>query len=289
MENIVTNDRIEGYCAALTAAEYAKGTIAKYRRDLLALADWLDNRPATQENLTEWKSDLMAKNYAPCTINSMLAAANGFFRQMGRGIKLKFLRVQRQLYRDGARELSRAEYERLLAAARESGKVRLALIMETLCAAGIRISELRYITIEVAKARRTTIALKGKIWTILLSKKLCDKLLRYTRKNGITTGEIFRTKSGCGISGRQVWQEMKQLCEKAGVTASKVFPHNFRRLFAVTYYKASKDIARLADVLGHSSIETTRIYLMISEKEQARQLERLGLVSYGEINILLFP
>ena len=279
MENIVTNDRIADYCAALTAEEYAKGTIEKYRRDLCALADWLNDRPATRENLTEWKSDLMAKNYAPCTINSMLAAANGFFRHMGWGIKLKFLRIQRQLYRDGARELSRAEYERLLAAAREGGKVRLALIMETLCAAGIRISELRYITIEAAKARRATIALKGKIRTILLSKKLCEKLLRYARKCGITTGEIFRTKSGRGISRRQVWQELKNLCEKAGVAASKVFPHNFRRLFAVTYYKASKDIARLADVLGHSSIETTRIYLMISEKEQARQLERLGLVS----------
>ncbi len=279
MENIVTNDRIVDYCAALTTAEYAKGTIAKYRRDLIALAEWLDNRPATQENLTEWKSSLIVKNYAPCTINSMLAAANGFFRHMGWGIKLKFLRIQRQLYRDGARELSRAEYERLLAAARDNGKVRLALIMETLCAAGIRISELRYITIEAAKARHATILLKGKIRTILLSKKLCEKLLRYARKNGITTGEIFLTKSGRGISRRQVWQELKNICEKAGVTASKVFPHNFRRLFAVTYYKASKDIARLADVLGHSSIETTRLYLMISEKEQARQLERLGLVS----------
>ena len=137
MENIVMNDRIEGYCAALAIAEYAKGTIAKYRRDLCALTNWLSNCLATQENLTEWKSDLMAKNYAPCTINSMLAAANGFFRHMGWGIKLKFLQIQRQLYRDGAREMSRAEYEHLLAAARENGRVRLALTMETLCAAGI--------------------------------------------------------------------------------------------------------------------------------------------------------
>ncbi len=208
MESIVTQEKIEGYCAVLTTAEYAKGTIAKYRRDLFALADWLDNRPATRENLTEWKSDLMAKNYAPCTINSMLAAANGFFRHMGWGIKLKFLRIQRQLYRDEARE---------------SGKVRLALIMETLCAAGIRISELRYITIEAVKLRRATIALKGKIRTILLSKKLCEKLLRYARKNGITTGEIFRTKSGRGISRRQVWQELKRLCEKARAAVSKVY------------------------------------------------------------------
>ena len=254
MENIVTNDRIEDYCAALTALP--RGKISP------------NGSPVS------WRKTMHPAQSIPCW-----RRRTAFSATMAGGSKLKFLRIQRQLYRDGARELSRAEYERLLAAARESGKVRLALIMETLCAAGIRISELRYITVEAAKARRATIALKGKIRTILLSKKLCEKLLRYARKNGIMAGEIFRTKSGRSISRRQVWQEMKNLCEKAGVAASKVFPHNFRRLFAVTYYKASKDIARLADVLGHSSIETTRIYLMISEKEQARQLERLGLVS----------
>ena len=151
--------------------------------------------------------------------------------------------------------------------------------METLCATGIRISELRYMTIEAAQTGQATIALKGKIRTILLSTKLCRKLLQYAKKQGMTSGEIFCTRSGRGISRRQVWQELKRLCKRAGVAASKVFPHNFRRLFATIYYKASKDIARLADVLGHSSIETTRIYLMISEKEQAKQLERMGLVT----------
>ncbi len=206
MSNIVTNDRIEGYCTALVAAEYAKGTIAKCRRDLFALADWLDNRPATQENLTEWKSSLMAKNYAPCTINSILAAANGFFRYMGWGIKLKFLRIQRQLYRDGARELSHAEYERLLAAARESGKARLALIMETLCAAGIRISELRYITVEVAKTRQATIALKGKICTILLSNLLLNKDVEITVNFTDVADDAWYAKAvntAAGRAGRQ--------------------------------------------------------------------------------------
>lgn len=151
--------------------------------------------------------------------------------------------------------------------------------METLCATGIRISELRYITVEAARAGRATISLKGKIRTILLSTKLCRKLLKYARKQKIAAGEIFLTSSGKGISRRQVWYELKRLCKAAGVESSKVFPHNFRRLFAVTYYRACKDIARLADVLGHSSIETTRIYLTVSGAEQARQLDRLGLVS----------
>ena len=175
--------------------------------------------------------------------------------------------------------MSRQEYDRLLTAARSSGQERLALIMETLCATGIRISELRYITVEAVERGRATISLKGKIRTILLSTKLCRKLLKYARKQKIAAGEIFLTSSGKGISRRQVWFELKRLCKAAGVEASKVFPHNFRRLFAVTYYRVCKDIARLADVLGHSSIETTRIYLTISGEEQARQLDRLGLVS----------
>ena len=279
MESIVTKERIEDYCAGLIAEERAAATITKYRRDLNKLSDWLAERPASNESLGEWKAHLTAKNYAPCTINAMLAAANGFFRYMKWNIHIRFLKVQRKLFRDTSKELKRTEYERLLTVAKESGQQRLALIMETLCATGIRISELRYITAEAAHKGKTTISLKGKIRTILLSTKLCRKLLKYAKNNQIQTGEIFRTKSGRAISRRQVWQELKRLCVKAGVEESKVFPHNFRRLFATIYYKASKDLARLADVLGHSSIETTRIYLMVSEEEEMKQLERLGLVS----------
>lgn len=279
MEHIVTKEHIEAYCAALHAAERAGSTIVKYRRELNQLAVWLAGRPTSQERLTEWKAALAAQDYAPRTINAMLAAANGFFRYMGWEIHLKLLKIQRRLFRDTARELSRAEYERLLTAAKDSGQERLALIMETLCATGIRISELRYMTVEASQTGQATITLKGKIRTILLSTKLCRKLLQYAKKHGMTSGEIFCTRSGRGISRRQVWHELKRLCKRSGVAASKVFPHNFRRLFATIYYKASKDIARLADVLGHSSIETTRIYLMISEKEQAKQLERMGLVT----------
>lgn len=279
MDNIITREQINTYCASMLADERAAGTVAKYRRDVTAFARWLGGRPVSKENSTGWKAYLLNRGYAPRTVNSMLAAVNSFFRFAGWNIKVKFLKIQRQLFRDATRELNRAEYTQLLAAARSNGQERLALIMETLCATGIRISELRYITVAAAQQGKATISLKGKIRTILLSTKLCRKLLKYAKKQKIATSEIFLTSSGKGISRRQVWHELKRLCAAAGVESSKVFPHNFRRLFAVTYYKASRDIARLADVLGHSSIETTRIYLTVSGADQARQLDRLGLVS----------
>lgn len=279
MDNIMAQEQINDYCAALLADERSAGTISKYRRDLTAFARWLAGRPATKETAAGWKAHLLEQHYAPRTINSMLAAVNGFCRFAGLPIKLKFLSIQRQIFRDSAKELTKEEYDRLLTAARESGQERLALIMETLCATGIRVSELRYITVEAALAGRATITLKGKIRTILLPAKLCRKLVKYARKQKTASGEIFLTKSGRPITRRQVWYELKRLCKAAGVEPSKVFPHNLRHLFATTFYKACKDIARLADVLGHSSIDTTRIYLMVSGAEQQRQLDRLGLVS----------
>lgn len=279
MDNIITTERIEAYCLSLLADERSAGTISKYHRDLTAFSLWLDGRAVTKETAAGWKSHLSHRGYAPCTVNSMLAAVNGFCRFMAWHIKVKFLKIQRQLFLDPAREMTREEYTRLLTTARETGQERLALIMETLCATGIRISELRYITVEAAKDGRATIALKGKIRTILLPTKLYRKLIKYAKKEKIASGAIFRTKSGTPISRRQVWYELKRLCQAAGVEPTKVFPYNFRHLFATTFYKACKDIARLADVLGHSNIETTRIYLAVSGEEQTRQLDRLGLVS----------
>lgn len=279
MNSIITAEQIDAYCLSLVADERAAGTISKYRRDLTAFARWLDGRAVTKETAAGWKSHLSHRDYAPRTINSMLAALNSFFRFMDWNIKVRFLKVQRQIFRDSAKELTKGEYDRLLTAARESGQERLALIMETLCATGIRVSELRYITVEAAKAGRATITLKGKIRTILLPAKLCRKLLKYAKKQKTASGEIFLTKSGRPITRRQVWFELKRLCRAAGVEPTKVFPHNLRHLFATTFYRACRDIVRLADMLGHSSIDTTRIYLMVSGTEQQRQLDRLGLVS----------
>ena len=182
------------------------------------------------------------------------------------------------MFRSTARDLTREDYTRLVETAQALGKDRLALLIETICATGIRVSEVRYITVEAARAGQTTISLKGKLRTILLPGKLCRKLLKYARKKKIASGEIFLTRSGRGLSRRQIWAEMKALCDRAGVERSKVFPHNLRHLFARTFYRACRDVAKLADVLGHSSIETTRIYLISTGAEHARQMAKLGLV-----------
>ena len=175
--------------------------------------------------------------------------------------------------------MTREEYQTLLETARGEGRERLALLMETICATGIRVSEVRYITVAAACRGRTDISLKGKIRTILLPPKLCRKLLKYAKKQKISSGEIFLTKRGRTMARKQIWAEMKALCGRAGVAPSKVFPHNLRHLFAHTFYNACRDVVKLADVLGHSSVETTRLYLISTGVEHARQLERLGLVS----------
>lgn len=276
----LTQGQLTAYGAYLRREERSPGTVEKYLRDLGAFARWLGGRPMGREAAADWKLALLEQRYAPVTINSMLAALNGFFRFLGRPEwRVKFLKIQRRLFRDAGRELKRPEYDRLLDTARSRGQERLALLMETIGASGIRVSEVRYITVEAARQGRAEISLKGKIRTILLSRKLCRKLLHYARKNKIASGEIFLTRSGKRLSRRQIWAEMKRLCAHAGVDAKKVYPHNLRHLFAVSYYKVCRDIARLADLLGHTSIETTRIYLVGSGAEQARQLDRLGLVS----------
>ena len=276
----LTAEQITAYGQYLRREERGCGTVEKYLRDVRTFARWLDGRPVTKEMVAGWKAQLLAQHYAPSTVNSMLAALNGLFRFLGwEAYRVKFLKVQKRLFRDEKRELTRAEYERLLSTAYAQGQERLALLMETICATGIRVGEVQYITVEAAQAHRAEIALKGKIRTILIPSKLARKLLRYAKKQKTVSGEIFLTGNGHRLSRRQIWAEMKRLCRAAGVEATKVFPHNLRHLFATTFYRACKDIAKLADVLGHSSIETTRIYLVTSGAEHARQLERLGLVS----------
>ena len=271
--------QLAAYARHLRAEERAIGTIEKYLRDVRAFAAWTENQPVTQELAAAWKEHLLATGHSPGTVNSMLAAINGLFRFLDWNIRVKFLKIQRRMFRDQSRELTREEYDLLVSTARASGKERLALLMEAICATGVRVSEVRYLTVEAARAGRADISLKGKIRTILLPGKLCRKLLKYARKNKTASGEIFITRSGKSMSRREIWAEMKALCRAAGVDPRKVYPHNLRHLFARIFYKSCKDIARLADVLGHSSIETTRIYLVTTGAEYTKQLERLGLVS----------
>lgn len=276
----LTQQAIRKYAAYLRYEGRSLGTTEKYLRDIHLFFVWLADRTVTKELAALWKTELFQKGYAPTTINSMLAALNGLFRFLGWDeCRVKFLKIQRRLFRDPERELSREEYQRLISAAQGTGQERLALVIESIGGTGIRVSELQYLTVEAAQVGRAEISLKGKIRTILIPGKLCRKLLKYAKKNKIAFGEIFLTKSGKGMSRKQIWAEMKRLCKQAGVEESKVFPHNLRHLFATAFYTASRDIAKLADVLGHSSIETTRIYLISSGAEHARQLNRLGLVS----------
>jgi len=278
MRTVITTKSVNEFRSWLHSEERSAGTIEKYMRDLERLATWLDGREITKESITQWKEHLTEKGYEPITVNSMLAVANTYCRFAGINIKVKFLRIQRKLFCDESKELSKSEYERLIHTAENKGDTRLAMLIETIGATGIRVSEVQYITVESAKAGRTQISLKGKIRDILLPGKLCKKLLKYARKEKIAFGEIFITKSGKGMSRKQIWAEMKAICKAADVEPSKVFPHNLRHLFARVFYRVTHDVAKLADILGHSSIETTRIYLLSTGAEHARQLEGLGLV-----------
>lgn len=272
--------QIAEYIRYLRMEEKSPATIEKYRHDVSAFAHWLAGREITREVAAEWKAHLVAAGYAPATINAMLSALNGLFDFLGwRECRVKFLKIQRRLFRDAARELTRVEYDRLLSSARQLGRERLALLAETICATGIRVSEVQYITVEAARQGKAEIVLKGKIRVILLPGKLCRKLLKYAGKQETASGAIFRTKSGKQMNRQQIWAELKGLCKHAGVEPGKVFPHNLRHLFATVFYKACRDIVKLADLLGHSSIETTRIYLMASGIERRRELDRLRLVS----------
>ena len=249
----LTQEKIMGYECYLQENEKSAGTIIKYLHDVRALLSWLEEKGkgTSKENVLLWRTYLQEQSLTPRTINAKLSAVNSFFRYIGwEDCRVRFLKVQRRLFRNSEKDLTCAEYERLLKTAQEQGRERLCLLMETICATGIRVSELRFITLEAVQTGQVEITSKGKVRTILLPGKLC----------------------------RQVWAEMKNLCKAAGVDASKVFPHNLRHLFATLFYKVCRDIVKLADVLGHSSIETTRIYLISTGAEHRKLIERLRLV-----------
>ena len=276
----IMKEHVAKFEQSLKEQEYAEGSIEKYVRDIRNLKKWLRNRPIDKELLVQWKAYLLNRKHQPKTINGMLSSLNCFFKFMGWDeLQIKYLKIQRTLFRSTRRELTKSEYLHLIETAISQGKRRLALLMETICATGIRVSEVKYITAEAVREGRTDIHMKGKIRTILIPGRLCRKLQRYAKEQRIFSGELFRTRTGKGVTRRQIWAEMKGLCAEAGVAPSKVFPHNLRHLFARTFYRVHKDVAQLADVLGHSSIETTRIYLISTGAEHARKLERLRLIS----------
>lgn len=275
----ITEETLAAFARQLGEEERSPATLEKYLREVRQFAAFLGGREVTRELAAAWREELSARQ-SPATVNGKLTALDRLLASLGwEDCRVKHLRVQRQLFRDSARELSREEYARLVETARRLGRGRLSLLMETICATGIRVSEVRYITTEAVREGRTEIALKGKIRTILLPGKLCRKLEKYARQKKITSGELFLTRSGRPMSRKQIWAEMKGVCRAAGVAPSKVFPHNLRHLFARCFYRVSRDVAKLADVLGHSSIETTRIYLISTGAEHARTLDQLRLIS----------
>ena len=278
-DRFITKQTMDRFYEYLIEEERSSGTIEQYIRDVRLLQSWLRSAPVTKENASRWKQELLQSGRAPSTVNSMLAAANTYFRFMGWDeFKLKSIRLQRRFFRENERELTKAEYQLLMETAKKRGDERLALLMETICATGIRVSEVPYITTDAIKKGRARISMKGKLRTILIPAQLCRKLRKYATKHRIGRGEIFLTKNGTRLERKQIWAQMKALCKYAGIERNKVFPHNLRHLFARCFYRISHDISSLADVLGHSSIETTRIYLISTESEHIKKIAHLGLV-----------
>lgn len=274
----LTNETIVRYSCYLRENEKSSATILKYIHDLNLVAAYFNEKELTKAALIEWKDALIEK-YAAATVNSILAALNGFLKYMGwADLIVKPLKIQRSLFRDESRELTQAEYKRLIHAAENAGNRRLSLVVQTICATGIRVSELKFITVEAVRTGRTEISNKGKRRTIFLPEKLRRILTKYLKEIRKTDGAVFTTRSGKPLDRSNIWRDMKALCESAGVEPGKVFPHNLRHLFARTYYSIEKDLSRLADILGHSSINTTRIYTMESGAVHAHQIERLGLI-----------
>ena len=278
-ERRLTASVLNRFRQELLRRERSAPTIEKYLHDVRTFVVWLDDREVTPEAVLAWKRELVDQ-LKPGTVNGKLAAVNALFAFAGwPDCQARSLKVQRRAFRDNARELTKEEFYRLVATAERIGKDRLALLFEAIGSTGVRVSEVKYFTVEAARLGRAEIALKGKIRTILLPGKLCRKLLKYARKQKIASGEIFLTRSGKPINRKQIWAEMKALCKQAGVEPGKVFPHNLRHLFAQTFYHQTHDVVKLADVLGHSSLTTTRIYLISTGEEHQRELEKLKLVS----------
>ena len=276
-EKILLAQHLMYFREYLLQEEKSGATVEKYLRDVRAFKEYAGDRGISKDMTVAYKKYLEEKGYAVCSINSMLASLNSLLEYMGWSeCKVKHLKQQRQTYCSEEKELTKEEYKRLLGAAK--GQEQLKLILQTICGTGIRISELKYFTVEALKKGEVTVRCKNKTRTVLVPKALIKSLLLYAKKKGIGMGPVFVSRSGNPMNRSNIWASMKKLCEAARVKPSKVFPHNLRKLFARTFYEIEKDIAKLADILGHGSIETTRIYIMTTGLEHRKKIERLGLI-----------
>lgn len=278
MIKFITDDLIEKFKDFLINEEKASATLEKYMRDIKAFSEWTLGSELDKRKVLEYKEYLIGK-FAPASVNSVLSSLNSFFEfNNWYELKVKMLKIQKQIFAQKDKELSKAEYERLLDAAKAKSNQRLYLLMQTICSSGIRVSELQYVTVEAVKIRKATINCKGKMRIVILPKELCRMLTEYAKTQKITSGSVFVTKTGKPLDRSTIWKMMKALCESARVSKYKVFPHNLRHLFARTFYTLQKDIVRLADILGHSSVNTTRIYTMETGEIHRRQIQKLGLL-----------
>ncbi len=274
----ITNELIQKFKAYLIDEEKSSSTIDKYTRDITVFMEWCKETELSKSVVLEYKQDIVEK-YAPASVNSILSSLNSFFAyNEWYDLKVKALKIQRQIFASKDKELTKAEYERLLVAAKQKKNQRLYYLMQTICATGIRVSELKAITVSAVKSGQATINCKGKMRIVILPKQLCKMLKDYIRENTIKSGSVFVSKNGKPLDRSNIWSDMKKLCESAGVSKDKVFPHNLRHLFARTYYSIQKDVVRLADILGHSNVNTTRIYTMETGAIHRMQIQKLGLL-----------
>ena len=278
MERQLNTDQLRQFEAHLLCEERSAATVEKYLHDLRVFYAFMDGKKLDKTAVLEYKSNLLNK-YAVTSANSMLAAVNAFFRFLGfYEFCVKQYKIQKSAFCSEEKELTKAEYIRLIEAAKKKGNERLNLIIQTICGSGIRVSELQYITVEAVKRGEAFVNCKGKNRRIFIVAELRKKLLSYIKTQNIKSGAVFVTKNGKPVSRHNIWRDMKALCKDAGVSPSKVFPHNLRHLFARTFYGIEKDIAKLADILGHASINTTRIYIVTTGAEHKRKMEHMRLI-----------
>lgn len=274
----ITDETIMGFEQYLYEDEKSDNTIEKYMRDIRFFRQWLGGREIDKSIVIQYKKELCEK-YLPASVNSILSSLNSLFIYMKWfDLKIRTLKLQRRIFADKEKELTRAEYERLLTTAKKQGNNRLYYLMQTIGSTGLRISELKFVTVDAVKAGQATINCKGKIRQVFLPKELCKMLKAYIKQQQLKNGSVFITKSGKPLDRSTVWKMLKTLCKSAEVDSSKVFPHNFRHLFARTFYSVRKDIVRLADILGHSNMNTTRIYTMETGEAHRQSIQKLGLL-----------